>query len=135
MSSDPTGSHSFSLRVRYAETDQMGVAHHAAYFVWFELARSEFCRSRGIDYSAMESDGLFLPVVEAKCRYRQGAKYDEELLITATVVEVTKRTMRTLYTVHRDGALLAEGETTQILVNREGRPRTFPEEVASRLKR
>src|SRR5205814_401214 len=91
MPLESTASHSFRLRVRYAETDQMGVAHHAAYFVWFELARTEFCRSRGIDYAAMEAEGLFLPVVEAKCRYRQGAKYDDELLITATIVEVTKR--------------------------------------------
>lgn len=122
----------YSFRVRYFETDQMQVAHHAHYFVWFEAARSEFCRKYGIDYSQMEKEGLFMPVLEARCRYRLPIRYDDDLTVTATVVERTRRTLRIRYTVTRDGVELAEGETTQMLIDAEGRPRSFPEEIAAR---
>lgn len=111
----------------------MRVAHHATYFVWFEMARTEFCRSRGIDYNLMEANGFFMPIVEARCRYKLPARYDDELTITATVVERTKRTMRTEYTVHRGETLLAEAETLQILIDSSRRPRSFPEELAARI--
>ncbi|MCS6775082.1 MAG: thioesterase family protein [Chloroherpetonaceae bacterium] len=120
------------LRVRYAETDQMRVAHHAVYFVWFEAARAEFCRVRGIDYQAMEDAGYFLPVVEARCRYRAPARYDEEVTVTVHVVEHTRRTLRMGYRVTREATLLAEGETLQVLVGPDGRPRTFPPDLLQR---
>ena len=123
------------VRVRYAETDQMKVAHHAAYFVWFELARSEFCRSRGIDYRQMEEDGYFLPVVEVTCRYRLPARYDDLVTIRGEVIDLTRRTLRIRYTVTRDGTLLAEGETLQMLVGAQGRPRSFPPEIHERFHR
>ncbi len=122
----------FAFRVRYFETDQMQVAHHAHYLVWFEAARSEFCRKYGIDYAQMEKEGLFMPILEARCRYRLPARYDDELQITATVVERTKRTLKIRYAVLRGEQELAEAETTQMLVDREGRPRSFPPEVAAR---
>lgn len=117
------------LRVRYAETDQMRVAHHAAYFVWFEAARAEFCRVRGIDYQAMEDAGYFLPVIEARCRYRAPARYDDDIVVTVYVVEHTRRTLRMGYRVTRENTLLAEGETLQMLVGPEGRPRAFPPDL------
>src|SRR2546423_8664516 len=91
-----------AFRVRYFETDQMKVAHHAHYFVWFELARSEFCRKYGVDYGAMEEGGLFLPVVEARCRYKLPARYDDEVTVRAEVVERSRRTLRIAYTVKRE---------------------------------
>jgi acyl-CoA thioester hydrolase len=121
-----------SLRVRYFETDQMKVVHHAHYFVWFEAARSEFCRKHGIDYSRMEAEGLFLPVVDVRCRYKMPARYDDDITVQAVVVERTRRTLRIVYTVRRSEIVLAEGETLQMLVDAEGRPRSFPEEIATR---
>lgn len=131
MTSTPP-SISFELRVRYAETDQMKVAHHANYFVWFELARSEFCRAYGVDYARMEADGLFMPIVECRCRYKQPARYDDLLTIACTIAERSRRTLRISYTVHRGDTLLAEAETYQMLVDDRGRPRAFPDEIAVR---
>ena len=118
------------MRVRYAETDQMKVAHHSVYYVWFEAARAEFCRARGIDYNAMEAAGYFLPVVESRCRYRAPARYDDEIVITVRVLTETRRTLRMGYRVLRGESLLAEGETLQMLVGPEGRPRIFPPDLA-----
>lgn len=121
-----------TLRVRYFETDQMQVAHHAHYFVWFEAARSEFCRVHGIDYTALEASGLFLPVLEARCRYRAPARYDDDLTIEVSVLERTKRTLKLRYVVSRGEQVIAEGETTQMLVDRSGKSRSFPPEIAAR---
>jgi acyl-CoA thioester hydrolase len=137
---DPDGSPAagqsiaFSTRVRYYETDQMQVAHHAHYLVWFEAARSEMCRVRGIDYAQMERDGLFLPIVEARCRYRAPARYDDDIVVSVYLVERTRRTLKLGYRVTRGETLLAEGETTQMVVNREGRPASFPPEIAARFE-
>src|SRR2546421_8214760 len=91
-----------SIRVRYAETDQMGVVHHANYLVWFELARSEFCRAHGIDYRQMEAEGFVLPVVEARVRYVSPARYEDEVVVHATVMEVRRRILKIAYEVRRD---------------------------------
>ena len=109
----------------------MKVAHHAAYFVWFELARSEYCRSRGLDYSRIEAEGLFMPIVEARCRYRLPARYDDLLTIRAEITARTRRTLQLHYKVHREGVLIAEAETLQMLVGLDGRPRVFPPEIAA----
>jgi acyl-CoA thioester hydrolase len=119
------------LRVRYAETDQMKVAHHSVYLVWFEAARAEFCRARGIDYNAMEAAGYFLPIIEARCRYRAPARYDDAIIIAVRVAEMTRRTLRMAYRVIRDDTLLAEGETLQMLVGPDGRPRIFPADLTT----
>lgn len=121
----------FTLRVRYAETDQMQVAHHAHYLVWFEAARTEFCRAHGIDYRAMEAAGYFLPIVEARCRYRAPARYDDEITVSISLLERTRRTLRMGYRVTRGDTLLAEGETLQMLVDRDRRPRSFPPDIAA----
>src|SRR5579862_5506867 len=85
------------LRVRYAETDQMQMVHHANYLVWFECARSAFCREHDIDYAQMERDGLILPLLEAHCRYLQPARYEDEIVIRSWVVEVRHSLMRIRY--------------------------------------
>lgn len=121
-----------TLRVRYAETDQMGVVHHSNYLVWFEAARSEYCRKQGIPYNEMEVDGIRLPIVEARCRYRRPARYDEEVTIEVRPTAVTRRLVRFAYRVLRDGEVLAEGETTQMPTGPNGRPCTLPEGIAAR---
>ncbi len=118
-----------ALRVRYAECDPMQVAHHSAYFIWFEAGRADLCRARGIDYTAMERGGLFLPVVEARCRYVAGAHYDDELQLTTCVSQIKRRTVRFGYRLMRGDQLIAEGETYQMLVDANGRPRSFPPEL------
>ena len=119
-----------TFRVRYFETDQMRVAHHAHYLAWFELARAEFCRVQGIDYTRMESEGYFLPVVEAHCRYIIPAKYDDEITVAVWVTGRTSRAARFAYVVLRDGKRIAEGETYQMLTGADGRARTFPADMS-----
>lgn len=119
-----------TFRVRYFETDQMRVAHHAHYLAWFELARAEFCRVRGIDYTKMEAQGYFLPVVEARCRYITPAKYDDEITVAVWVTGRTSRAARFAYAVLRAGKRIAEGETYQMLTGVDGRARAFPDEMA-----
>lgn len=117
------------IRVRYAETDAMGVVHHANYLVWFELGRSELCRTKGFSYREMEQDGALLVVAEAYCRYKSPAFYDEELTIRTKVAELKSRTMRFVYEVFResDQTLLAEGETTHVVTNANKKVRSMPE--------
>ena len=123
----------FPLRVRYFETDQMGVVHHANYPVWFEAARSEYCRVHGIDYRGMEADGLALPVVQLTVRYIGAAHYEDELNIRASVVDCRRSLLRIRYSVERDGKILATGETVQMLVERSsGKPRSFSADIAAR---
>ncbi len=119
-------------RVRYAETDQMGVAHHANYAVWFEASRSEFCRRRGIDYGQIERDGMLLPVLELRVRYLQPALYEEEIDVRTRVVEIRRSLLRIQYEVWRTDTKLAEGETLQMLVAKATfKPIRFPAEIAA----
>lgn len=124
------------VRVRYAETDQMGVAYYANYFVWFEVGRSQFCRECGFSYRDMEKEtGLFMIVAEAHCRYKTPARYEDDLIIRSRVEELTRRTLRFGYEINRaDGALVATGHTLHVLINSEGRPSSFPERYHSMLK-
>ena len=118
-------------RVRYAETDQMGVVHHANYAIWFEAARSEFCRLRGIDYGQIERDGMLLPVLELRVRYLQPARYEDEVEVLTRVVEIRRSLLRIQYEVRRADAKLAEGETLQMLVSKtDFKPVRFPKEMS-----
>ena len=95
------------VRVRYAETDQMGIVYYANYLIWFEIGRAEFCRARGFSYSEMEADDdAFLVVAESYCRYKAPAYYDDELLIRTHITELRKRSLRFGYEVVR----LADGQ-------------------------
>jgi len=124
-------------KVRYAETDQMGVAYYANYFVWFEVGRSQYCNDCGFSYRDMEREtGLFLIVAEASCRYKTPARYEDELIIRTRVTESTRRTLRFSYEIERaDGAIVATGETLHVLINAAGRPSSFPEKYLSLLRR
>ena len=117
-------------RVRYAETDQMGVAYHSHYLVWFEVGRSEFCRRHGFSYQEMEhrADRL-LVVAQVSCRYLIPLRYDCEFLIRTMLQELKRRTLTFRYELmDPDGHILhAEGETIHVVTDREGRPRSLPE--------
>ena len=117
-------------RVRYKETDQMGMVYYGNYFTFFEIGRVEYMRERGIAYKQMESeDDSFIVVAEAHCRYLRPARYDDLLRIRTRVSEARRRSIRFAYEILRDdGAeLLATGETVHIICNREGRPKSLPE--------
>jgi acyl-CoA thioester hydrolase len=118
------------LRVRYAETDQMGVVYHSNHFVWFEVGRVELLRQLGFSYRDMESeDKCYFAVAEAKCRYRAPVRYDEEVLVCTELLNVRESVVHFGYELRRaaDGALLAEGETTHIVTNAEMKIATIPD--------
>lgn len=118
------------LRVRYSETDKMGVVYHANYLVWFEIGRTEFCRARGFSYREMEeNDDAFLVVVESYCRYKAPAYYDDELIVRTHVTELRRRSLRFGYEILRrsDDKIIAEGETGHVVTDKAGRVRSFPE--------
>jgi len=118
------------VRVRYAETDQMGVVYHSNHFVWFEVGRVELLRQLGFSYRDMESkDGRFIAVAEAKCRYRAPVRYDEEVLIRTELLNVRDSVIHFGYKLRRaaDDVLLAEGETTHIVTDAEMKVAALPE--------
>lgn len=119
------------LRVRYAETDRMGVVYYANYFVWFEVARTDWLRDTGWTYRAMEQEGVGLPVIEAHCEYKTGARYDDELDVRTTARLVSPVRLAFDYTVVRrsDQALIASGYTVHASVDEAGRPRRLPARV------
>jgi acyl-CoA thioester hydrolase len=122
------------LRVRYAETDQMGIVYHSNHFIWFEMGRVELMRQMGFSYKVMESeDECFIAVVDARCKYRSPALYDEELIVRTTLKNVRESVIHFGYELVRaaDGTLLAEGETTHIVTNREMKIRALPEKYLS----
>jgi len=121
------------VRVRYAETDQMGVVYHANYLVWFEVGRVEFIRQLGMDYKSMEAEeGALIAVVEATARYKAPARYDDEILVRTSLAGVRGTIIRFRYAVLRasDELLLCEGETTHIVVNREMKKAEMPQNYA-----
>ena len=125
------------LRVRYAETDQMGVVHHAVYPVWFEAARSELARAVGVPYTLWERQGVWLMLSDLHCRYRRPARYDEEITVWVWVAEVASRRVVFAYRVTGpDGQVLAEGETRHLTVKGgSGKPTVLPEELRASLQR
>jgi acyl-CoA thioester hydrolase len=123
------------VRVRYAETDKMGVVYYANYFVWFEIGRTDLLRGEGWSYREMERDGIALPVIEAHCEYRQSARYDDELDIQTTGRLLSPVRVEFAYEVTRptDVATIAIGRTTHAALDREGRPCRLPERVKALL--
>ena len=122
------------LRVRYAETDQMGVVYHANHFIWFEVGRVELLRQLGFSYRDMEeSDGCFIAVVDARCRYKSPVRYDDEVIVRTHLKNVRESFVHFAYELVRvsDGVLLAEGETTHIVTDSEMRTRAIPEKYMS----
>jgi acyl-CoA thioester hydrolase len=122
--------HDAPVRVRYAETDQMGVVYHANYLVWFEVGRVELMRALGIAYKDMEiTDDCHIVVAEVKCRYLHPARYDEQLRVRTRIAEAKNRTLRFSYELFRDhdSHLLATGETVHVICGTNGRPKLLPE--------
>jgi acyl-CoA thioester hydrolase len=117
-------------RVRYAETDQMGVVHHGNYFTWFEIGRVELCRQLGFEYKQMEvEDDSFIVVAEAHCRYKKPARFDDAIAIRTRVTQSQRRTLRFGYEIlnQASGELLATGETLHVICDSRGRPKLLPE--------
>lgn len=119
-----------TVRVRYAETDQMGVVYYGNYFTWFEVGRVELCRQLGFEYKKMEiEDDSFIVVAEASCRYKRPARFDDLLTIRTRVVEAQRRTIRFGYEILNSaaGEIVAIGETLHVICDRTGRPKSLPD--------
>lgn len=117
------------LRVRYVETDKMGVVYHANYYIYFEVGRVEYMRERGVNYRQMEvDDDCLIVVAESQCRYLRAARYDDPLRIRTRVAESRKRTIRFAYEIVHDatGELVATGETLHVICDSRGRPKSLP---------
>ena len=121
-----------AIRVRYAETDRMGLLHHANYLVYFEQARTELLRSLGLTYKDMEDQGFLLVVTKVEVRFRRPARYDDLLTIRTTVTKTTMVRIDHKYEVFGEGQLLAEGSSTLACVDRTGRPQILPEFLRER---
>jgi acyl-CoA thioester hydrolase len=129
------------VRVRYAETDQMGIVYYANYFVWFEIGRVELLRALGLNYSLMEiEDQCILPVIDAKCRYRSPARYDDQILIETSPALVRESVVKFAYRVLRKPAdgeepvLLTEGETVHVVCDSQLNRKPLPKRYATALR-
>jgi len=131
MTSGAAPHSSSRIRVRYAETDKMGVVYYANYFVWFEVGRTDLLRESGWNYREMEVDGFALPVIEAHCTYRESAKYDDEIEVRTSGAMLSPVRVQFTYEVVRmaDAATLATGTTVHATLDRNGRPCRLPARV------
>lgn len=111
-----------NIRVRYKDTDAMGIAYYANYLVWFEVGRTEWMRSLGPSYCDLEKSGLFLPVIKASCEYKVPARYDNELTVITWIESLRGVRITFNYEVHRGEQFIARGSTEHAFVNEEGRP-------------
>ena len=126
-----SASSSSLVRVRYAETDKMGIVYYANYFVWFEIGRTDLLRSLGWSYREMEDSGIALPVIEAECQYRQSAHYDDELEIGTKGTLLSAVRIAFDYEIVRrsDKAINVSGRTVHAAVNNQGRPCRLPDRI------
>ncbi len=122
-------------RVRYSETDQMGVAHNKVYFEWFELGRTEFCRQRGVTYKEIEAQGFYLVVVEAHCRYRRPLRYDQTFIIRISLRESTPKKFVFDYELltKEERTLVAEGYTVHIVTNHRSEVLPLPDPLRAKI--
>ena len=123
------------IRVRYAETDQMGVVYHSNYLIWFEVGRVEFIRGLGLDYNRMEiEEGCGITVVDAHVRYRAPARYDDELVVETRLLAARGAVIKFGYRILRvvDEVLLCEGETMHVCVGEDMKKRSLPAKYAER---
>ncbi len=123
------------FRVRYAETDQMGMAYYANYFVWMEIGRTDFCRDCGFSYADLErEEKAFLPVAEANCRYLASARYDDDIIVETTIERLNRRIVEFSYKIKSKDTLLAEGRTLHVIMGPDGKPRSMPDRYLELLK-
>ena len=137
MKPEPTEFHDAPVRVRYAETDQMGVVYHANYLIWFEIGRVELMRALGFEYKTMESeDDCYIVVAEVSCRYLHPARYDELLRVRTRISQAGNRIVKYSYELLRDSDdhLLATGATTHVICGRDGRPKQLPEKYRNKFR-
>ena len=127
--------HTINFRVRYEETDQMGVVYYSKYLVWFEMARTEFFRARGVEYRKIEDEEkIYVPVVEAYCRYRAPLRYDDEVTVTTKLTDIGATRITFEYEVKKDGEIKTTGRTKHAFVNSEGSPIPVPDRVRKAFK-
>lgn len=128
--------HETEIRVRYAETDKMGIVHHSNYLIWFEAGRSDLCRARGFSYKEMEEqDKALMVVAESYVRYKSPAFYEDILTVRTQVAEVRRRSIRFIYEIVResDDTLLAEGETLHLVTDENKKVKLIPDTYRERL--
>jgi len=124
-----------SIRVRYAETDAMGIVHHAVYPVWMELGRSDLLRQLGQSYAEWEKRGVMMSVAELRVRYRAPARYDELVEVRTRLKDAGRRKVVFAYGVGRGATRLAEGESIHLVTGPDGRARVMPEELLRLISR
>ena len=129
----PVRSHAVDIRVRYAETDAMGYLHHAQYLVYFEQGRTELLRACGVRYRDLEERGLFYVVSRMDVRFRAPIRYDEVVTLNTTTERLTPVRVDHSYQMTRSGTLLTEARSTLVLVGRDGRPTTLPDDLRGML--
>lgn len=125
--------HNIQLRVRYGETDQMGVCYYAEYFEWFEVARTEFLRNLGLPYTEFEKKGIFLPVKAAYCEYKSPVKYDDLVNIKIELLEKGNSSVSFKYEITCQDRLVALGKTTHVFVDKNFKPNRIPPELEKSL--
>jgi acyl-CoA thioester hydrolase len=124
------------FRVRYAETDQMGMVYYANYLIWMEIGRTDFCRECGFNYSDLErEEHAYLTVAEANCRYIAPARYDDEIAVETEMTRLKSRVVEFSYRLKSGAALLAEGRTVHVVIGAGGRPRSMPDRYFELLSR
>lgn len=125
------------LRVRFAETDKMGIVYYANYFVWMEIGRTDYCKTVGFSYRDMERDNANMAVADASCRYKIPARYDDEILVRTRIDKLNRRLVSFSYSITNaeTGALLAEGKTVHITIDKEGKTCSIPEKYYALLIR
>lgn len=127
--------HSVNLRVRYQETDQMGVVYYANYYVWFEVARTEYFRNLGFPYRNLEKEGIYLVVVNSSCQYKQPAHYDDQITVKSRISSIKNTSFIFEYEVEREKDILAVGKTVHVFINRKGKPVKIPAKVRELIER
>ncbi len=121
--------HETQVRVRYQETDNMGVVYYANYFIWFEVARTEYLRSFGISYKKLEERGMYLMVAKASCVYKSPARYDDMVRIVTWISGIKNSSLQFEHKIYIDTRLVATGESTHVFTNTSGKPIRVPSEI------
>ena len=122
-----------TIRVRYEETDRMGVVYYANYLIWFEVARTEFFRRLGLPYTELEKEGVRLMVVEAKCAYKSPATYDDLITVKTRITKMKNTSLVFLYDLYREKTLVATGESTHVFTDEKAKPVRIPGRVKEAL--
>lgn len=129
------GNFSTEIRVRYQETDAMGVVYYANYLVWFEVVRTEYLRSMGVVYTELEKKGFYLMVANLSCQYKSPARYDDLVRIETWVPEIKNSSMKFAYKLFVGERLVATGDSVHVFTNKSGKPVRIPDEVRSLFQR